>query len=209
MIQEDVLYLLAHNLHRLAFESRKDVQVIFSYVLRFRPATASPKSDPIALSYIVNNRPEVLVELCKAYGHKETAISAGTVLREVVKSDAATAIILYHDPDAPSMKGLTGIQPDAKQTGKGVFWSFFNWIDQGSFEVGADAFTTFRVRLPQESAFNGLTFSRKSLLNTNKWLLNTWRQILTCFSISTTTSSSNRKAMSPNASLSNCLVRFF
>ncbi len=146
MIQEDLLYLLAVNLWRLPFESRKDAQVIFSYVLRFRPPTASPKSEPLALSYVINNRPEVLVELCNGYDHKESATPAGTVLREVLKSDAAAALILYDDPADGSLgKGLSNIQPDLKQSGKGVFWKFFNWIDQGSFEVGADAFTTFRV----------------------------------------------------------------
>lgn len=147
MIQEDLLYFLAVNLYRLPFESRKDTQVIFSYVLRFRPPTVSPNSQPLALSYVINNRPEVLVELCNGYDHKESATPAGTVLREVLKSDAAAAIILYHDPSdtGHSSKGLTGIQPEAKQSGKGVFWKFFNWIDQGSFEVGADAFTTFRA----------------------------------------------------------------
>jgi len=29
-------------------------------------------------------------------------------------------------------------------SGNGVFWEFFEWIDRGSFEVSADAFTTFR-----------------------------------------------------------------
>lgn len=147
MIQEDLLYLLAVNLYRLPFESRKDAQVIFSYVLRFRPPTASSKSEPIALSYVINNRPEVLVELCNCYDHKESATPAGTVLREVLKSDAATAIILYDDPIEGNVnsKGLTGIQPESQQSGRGVFWKFFGWIDKGSFEVGADAFTTFRA----------------------------------------------------------------
>lgn len=148
MIQEDLLYLLALNLWRLPFESRKDAQVIFSHVFRFRPATASPKSEPIALSYVINNRPEVLVELCSGYDHKESATPAGTVLREILKSEAAAAIILYDDPSedgsSPS-KGLTGVNPEVRQSGRGVFWKFFNWIDKGSFEVGADAFTTFRV----------------------------------------------------------------
>ncbi|KAG4418542.1 hypothetical protein IFR04_008345 [Cadophora malorum] len=149
MIQEDLLYLLAVNLWRLPFESRKDTQVIFSYVLRFRPPTSSPKSDPLALSYVINNRPEVLVELCNGYDHKESATPAGTVLREVLKSDAAAAIILYDDQSdgSPGPKGLTGINPELRQSGNGVFWKFFKWIDQGSFEVGADAFTTFRELL--------------------------------------------------------------
>jgi calcium binding protein 39 len=147
IITEDLLYILAINLHRLPFESRKDAQTIFSHVLRFTPLGASPKSDPIALSYIINKRPEVLVELCNGYNHKESAMPAGTVLREVLKSDAAAAIILYDDPGeaSSSSKGLSSIQLEVQQSGRGVFWKFFDWIDKGSFEVGADAFTTFRV----------------------------------------------------------------
>jgi calcium binding protein 39 len=147
MINEDLLYILAINLYRLPFESRKDAQTIFSHVLRFNPSGASTKSDPIALNYVVNKRPEVLVELCNGYNHKESAMPAGTVLREVLKSDAATAIILYDEPieGNNTSKGLGGIQLEAQQSGKGVFWKFFDWIDKGSFEVGADAFTTFRV----------------------------------------------------------------
>lgn len=151
MIQEDLLYLLAVNLYRLPFESRKDTQVIFSYVLRFRPQTASPKSEPMALSYAITNRPEIFVELCNGYDQKESATPAGTVLREVLKNEQVAAIILYDDPvdGGPNAKGLSGIQLDARQSGKGVFWKFFKWIDQGSFEVGADAFTTFRVSISQ------------------------------------------------------------
>lgn len=87
------------------------------------------------------------MELCNGYSHKESALPAGTVLREVLKSDAAAAIILYDDPGegSSSSKGLSGIQLEVQQSGRGVFWKFFDWIDKGSFEVGADAFTTFRV----------------------------------------------------------------
>lgn len=148
LIEEDLLLLLAQNLHRLPFESRKDTQVIFSYVFRFRPPTASPKTDPVALSYVVNNKPQVLLELCRGYDHKESATPAGTVLREVLKSEAAAAIILYDDGEEPgsSLKGVTAIDRERPQSGNGVFWRFFDWIDKSSFEVAADAFTTFRVR---------------------------------------------------------------
>ncbi|RFU80647.1 conidiophore development hyma [Trichoderma arundinaceum] len=136
----------ATNLYRLPFESRKDTQVIFSYVFRFRPAAAAPKSDPIALSYVVCNRPQVLVELCRAYDHKESATPAGSVLRELLKNEAAAAIILYDDGDEPgsSCKGLNAIDRNRPQSGRGVFWKFFDWINKSSFEVAADAFTTFR-----------------------------------------------------------------
>jgi calcium binding protein 39 len=147
LIDEDLLLLLATNLHRLPFEARKDTQVIFSYVFRFRPAAAAPKSDPIALSYVVCNRPQVLVELCRAYDHKESAPPAGSVLRELLKNEAAAAVILYDDGDVEgsSSKGLNAIDRERPQSGRGVFWRFFDWIDKSSFEVSADAFTTFRV----------------------------------------------------------------
>ncbi|KAL6879612.1 conidiophore development protein hymA [Trichoderma longibrachiatum] len=149
LIDEDLLHLLATNLYRLPFESRKDTQVIFSYVFRFRPAAAAPKSDPIALSYVVCNRPQVLVELCRAYDHKESATPAGSVLRELIKNEAAAAIILYDDGDEPgsSCKGLNAIDRNRPQSGRGVFWKFFDWINKSSFEVAADAFTTFRELL--------------------------------------------------------------
>lgn len=101
------------------------------------------------LSWVINSRPIVLIELCNAYDHKESAIPAGTVLREVLKSDAAAAIILYDDigDNGSQSRGLSGIRPDIPQSGQGVFWKFFDWIDKGTFEVGADAFTTFRELL--------------------------------------------------------------
>lgn len=150
IIDEDLLYYLAVNLHTLPFESRKDAQIIFSHVFRFRPATASHKAEPVALSYVVNTRPQVLIELCRGYEHKESSTPAGSVLREVLKSEAAAAVILYDDSDevGSSCRGVAGIDRDRPQSGNGVFWRFFEWIDRSSFEVAADAFTTFRVRCP-------------------------------------------------------------
>ena len=147
IIDEDILYLLAANLHRLPFESRKDAQVIFSYVFRFRPPTAAATSDPLALTHVIEKRPQVLVELCRGYDHKESATPAGTVLREVLKNENAAAIILYDDGDTPgsSARGVAAINRERPQKGNGVFWMFFDWIDKSSFEVAADAFTTFRV----------------------------------------------------------------
>ncbi|KAK0612808.1 Mo25-like protein [Bombardia bombarda] len=150
IIDEDLLYLLAVRLHRLSFETRKDAQVIFSYVFRFRPPAASPKSEPLALAYVIDKRPQVLIALCRGYDHKESATPAGTVLRELLKNEAAAAIILYDDGNGEpgsSAQGVQGIDREKPQTGTGVLWLFFDWIDKGSFEVAADAFTTFRELL--------------------------------------------------------------
>lgn len=164
VINEDLLLALARSIHKLPFESRKDAQVIFSYVLRFKPSNSADASDPIALSFIVNHRPEVVTAICRGYDRKESALPCGTVLREILKHEAITAIVLYDEPSAvgaganapaggagawAGTRAGTGGAPmppslSTPQTGQGVFWRFFDWIEKGTFEVSADAFTTFR-----------------------------------------------------------------
>ena len=145
IIQEDLLYSLARNIHLLPFESRKDTQAIFSYVLRFKPSN-SIAPDPPALAYIIDTRPEVVVELCRGYEHRESAMPCGVVLREALKHDAIAEIILYDQSSkGEKVAKLDDIDLGQKQTGNGVFWDFFSWIDRGAFEVSTDAFTTFRV----------------------------------------------------------------
>ena len=139
--------------------------MIFSYVLRFKPSNSADASDPIALSFIVNHRPEVVTAICRGYDRKESALPCGTVLREILKHEAITAIVLYDEPSAvgaganapaggagawAGTRAGTGGAPmppslSTPQTGQGVFWRFFDWIEKGTFEVSADAFTTFRV----------------------------------------------------------------
>lgn len=143
-IQEDLLYLLAQNIRSLPFEARKDTQTIFSHILRFKP-TDSDNSDPPVVSYIVHHRPEIIVELCRGYTSPHSAMPCGTILREALKFDVITAIILYDQSQEsePAVR-LTELQPSIPQLGSGLFWQFFEWIDRGSFEVSADAFATFR-----------------------------------------------------------------
>ena len=148
MIQEDFLYILASSIYLLSFESRKDSQAIFSYVLRFRPPGSTAEDSP-ALSYVINDRPEVVIELCRGYNYKESAMPCGAVLREVLKHESIVSIILYDQSlenqlDA-KIEGIAYVEEP--QSGDGVFWKFFDWIDGGAFEVSADAFTTFRVSI--------------------------------------------------------------
>lgn len=148
IIQEDLLFELARSIRCLPFESRKDVQTIFSHILRFKPANAN-SGDPPVISYIVHERPEIVVELCRGYAYSQSAMPCGTILREALKFDVITAIILYDEsaPGEPAIR-LSELQPGTKQSGEGLFFNFFQWINRGSFEVSADAFTTFRVRPP-------------------------------------------------------------
>lgn len=145
MIQEDFLYVLASSIRLLSFESRKDSQAIFSYVLRFRPPGSTAEESP-ALSYVINDRPEVIIELCRGYNNKESAMPCGAVLRDILKHESIVSILLYHQSlENAKIDEISYV--DEPQSGDGVFWKFFDWIDGGAFEVSADAFTTFRVSI--------------------------------------------------------------
>lgn len=132
-------------MHLLPFEARKDAQIIFSHILRFKPAGAQ-QGDPSAVSYLVLQRPEVIVELCRGYQYPQSAMPCGTILRQALQFDTIAAVILY-DESQPGENAvqLNTVDVGRKQTGHGLFWNFFQWINKGSFEVSADAFTTFRV----------------------------------------------------------------
>ncbi|KEF52287.1 conidiophore development protein hymA [Exophiala aquamarina CBS 119918] len=144
IIQEDILFELAKSIRLLPFEARKDAQIIFSHILRFKPANAQ-SGDPSAISYLVLQRPEIIVELCRGYEHSQSAMPCGTILRQALQYDTIAALILY-DESKPLGKAvqLKDVDVSQKQTGRGLFWQFFTWINKGTFEVSADAFTTFR-----------------------------------------------------------------
>ncbi|CAK7202284.1 Hym1p [Sporothrix eucalyptigena] len=160
IVDEQVLRLLPQVLHVLPFESRKDAQVIFSFVFRYRPPSNYPVASdpqnqqppPLAVDFVTNHAPSVLVALCRGYEHKESATTAGSILREVLKHEAAAAVVLYDDGDedpnsGSSAGGVSKIAFNRVQSGNGIFWKFFEWIDTSSFEVAADAFNTFRELL--------------------------------------------------------------
>ncbi|KAL4796841.1 conidiophore development protein hymA [Aspergillus venezuelensis] len=152
MLQEDLLHELAQALYKLPFEARKDTQTIFSHILRFKPPHSN-SPDPPVISYIVHNRPEIIIELCRGYEHSQSAMPCGTILREALKFDVIAAIILYdQSKEGESAIRLTEVQPNVPQRGTGVFWRFFHWIDRGSFELSADAFTTFREILTRHKS---------------------------------------------------------
>jgi calcium binding protein 39 len=146
VIREDLLFQLAHSIRQLPFEARKDTQTIVTHILRYK-ANDTP-GDPPAINYIVHQRPEVIIELCRGFEDPQSALCCASILKEAVKFDVIAALILYdqseeHEP-AVRLKDINAEEP---QSGDGIFWKLFEWIDKGSFEVSADAFTIFRVRI--------------------------------------------------------------
>ena len=150
IIDEDLLYPLSCVIHLLDFNGRKDIQIIFSCILRHKDETPT-STDPPAITHILKERPEVIVELCRGYEVKDSAFHCGMVLREALKYEQTAVIILYHEPannehwSATNSNDLTNIDYDAPQSGRGVFWQFFRWISSSQFQEGVDAFNTFRV----------------------------------------------------------------
>ena len=118
-------------------------------MFRWKPA-GSTSPDPPAIVYVVEERPEVIIELCRGYEHRESALACGMVLRDILKHESVAIIILHNQSgkDEHAAK-INEIDFGAIQTGEGIFWDFFPWIDTGAFEVSTDAFTTFRVYLRQ------------------------------------------------------------
>lgn len=144
IIQEDLLLDLAKSIRLLPFESRKDAQIIFSHILRWKPANG--RSSESAISYLVSKRPEIITELCRGYDYPESALPSGTILRQAIMQDSLAAIILYDD-SKQGEKAVRIMEVDVRrqESYQGLFWKFFDWIDKGSFEISADAFNTFRV----------------------------------------------------------------
>ncbi|KAL1960890.1 hypothetical protein VTO42DRAFT_5873 [Malbranchea cinnamomea] len=145
ILQEDLLFELAQSIRHLPFEARKDTQTIFSHIIRFRHPDSHPEQLSPVVAHIVEQRPEILVKLCHGYENTQSAMPCGSILRELLKVEAVAMLILYNDStgDKPVPR-LRDIRLGTKQSGNGLFWKFFHWINQGTFEVSADAFTTFR-----------------------------------------------------------------
>ena len=153
MIKEDFFYILSSNIHHLRFESRKDAQTILSYALRFRPSS-STDDESIAISHVLDHRPEVIVALARGYEHKESSMPCGAVLREILKNEHIAELIFYDESASENEPAIRvhEINLETPQSGKGIFWQFFDWIDNAAFEASTDAFSTFRELLTRHKA---------------------------------------------------------
>lgn len=209
MMAEDLLFELATSLRLLPFEARKDCQTIFSAALRFKHANSSVK-DPPVISYIVHDRPEIVVELCRGYAHAQSAMPCGSILREAIKNDVIAAIVLYDESQlGEEAVRLNEVQPGNPQTGNGVFWSFFEWINQGSFEVSADAFNTFRVSTCYTDHYDACLQYRLSSRNTSRLFRRTSRPTTLNSSRHTTIPSSHLHHMSRSVNPSSYWEKFY
>lgn len=59
------------------------------------------------------------------YEQQEIALNCGTMLRECIRYEALTKILLHSDN----------------------FYDFFKYVEVSTFDIASDAFATFKVRL--------------------------------------------------------------
>ncbi|KAG9291039.1 hypothetical protein G9A89_012911 [Geosiphon pyriformis] len=112
----DLLQLLVLNIWRFEFEAKKDVSQIFNNLLRRQIGALTPTVD------YLRNRGEILFTLLKGYENPEIALNCGMILRECLRHESLTKIILY--------------SPE--------FYNFFDYVEVSTFDMASDAFATFK-----------------------------------------------------------------
>lgn len=87
----DLLHHLLLNLHRLEFESRKDVVQIFNNLLRRQIGSRWP-----TVEYL-SKQPDILFTAFKGYEKEEIALNTGMVLKEMLRHESLAKILLYSE----------------------------------------------------------------------------------------------------------------
>lgn len=119
MYNTGLLSLLLVNLHRIDFEGKKDAVQIFNNIVRRQIGQRMP-----TVEYILN-KPDILFILCRGYEQQDIALNCGTMLRECIRFEALTKILLYSDN----------------------FYDFFKYVEVSTFDIASDAFATFKELL--------------------------------------------------------------
>ena len=87
----NLLYHLILNLHKLEFESRKDVVQIFNNLLRRQIGSRHP-----TVEYLTGN-PDIVFAAFKGYENEEIALNTGLILREMLKYEGLAKVLLHSE----------------------------------------------------------------------------------------------------------------
>jgi len=115
----DLLYHLVIHIHRLEFESRKDVVQVFNNLLRRQIGSRSP-----TVEYLVA-KPEILFATFEGYDNEEIALNTGMVLKEMLRYEPLCRILLHSEQ----------------------FYKFPNYIENTTFGVSCDAYANLKETL--------------------------------------------------------------
>ncbi|MCJ1435284.1 hypothetical protein MMC27_004656 [Xylographa pallens] len=150
LMSQDVIFLLARCMGYMDIHGFFAAQKILSFLIRWKPTNYTGYLDTPVVKHMGDARPEITYWLCRGYD-SNTAIAdklpthSGKVLREAIKFETVALTILFNqslaDQECASIKG---VDMSAMQTGEGLFWQFFEWINKQSFERAADCFNSFK-----------------------------------------------------------------
>ncbi|CAL1710946.1 unnamed protein product [Somion occarium] len=120
----DLLHHLLLNLHRLEFESRKDVVQIFNNLLRRQIGSRYP-----TVEYL-SGKPDILFAAFKGYEKEDIALNTGMILREMLRHESLAKILLYSEQ----------------------FYMFPHYIETTTFGISCDAYTNLKETLTRHKA---------------------------------------------------------
>uniref|UniRef100_UPI00398F0C47 calcium-binding protein 39-like isoform X4 n=1 Tax=Pristiophorus japonicus TaxID=55135 RepID=UPI00398F0C47 len=117
LYNSNLLTTLIAGLHMIDFEGKKDVAQIFNNILRRQIGTSTPTVE------YVSSHMQILFMLLKGYETPEIALNCGIMLRECIRHEPLTKIIL-----------------DSEQ-----FYDFFRYVELSTFDIASDAFASFKL----------------------------------------------------------------
>ncbi|KAL7284197.1 hypothetical protein ACG7TL_001479 [Trametes sanguinea] len=120
----DLLLYLVQNIHKLEFESRKDVVQIFNNLLRRQIGSRFP-----TVEYL-SSKPEILFAAFDGYSNEEIALNTGMILREMLRHEPLAKMLLYSEQ----------------------FYKFPHYIESTTFGISCDAYTNLKETLTRHKA---------------------------------------------------------
>ncbi|KAH3679770.1 hypothetical protein WICMUC_000736 [Wickerhamomyces mucosus] len=141
--QTDILYNLILNLSNLEFDSRKDVQTLFSTLLRRQIGNRSPTVD-----YLIS-KPKILNLLMKGPEIPNITLITNSILRDCIKLKQLNKILL---------DDIT-------------IWKFFQFAQTGTFENMTDSFQTLNELITTHKKISSqwlLINSKEFIIKINK-----------------------------------------
>ncbi|THH31634.1 hypothetical protein EUX98_g2525 [Antrodiella citrinella] len=115
----DLLFHLVNNLHRLEFESRKDVVQVFSQLLRRQIGSRFP-----TVEYLSSHH-DVIFAAFKGYENEEIGLNTGMILRDMLKHEPLAKVLLYSEK----------------------FYTFPHYIETTTFGISCDAYANLKETL--------------------------------------------------------------
>ena len=135
----DLLYHLVVQIHRLEFESRKDVVQIFNNLLRRQIGSRSP-----TVEYLVA-KPEILFATFAGYENEDVALNTGMILKEMLRYEPLCKILLHSEQYVSRIDILLG--RGHLMLHRTRFYTFPHYIENTTFGVSCDAYTNLKETL--------------------------------------------------------------